>query len=49
MKYLISLLVGIVSGAALFLAALYFNPFGASQSVSPLAVSSQGPVLNARM
>ncbi len=41
MKYLISLLVGIVSGVALFLAALYFNPFGASQSVSPLAVSSQ--------
>ena len=41
MKYLISLLAGIVSGAALFVTALYFNPFSASQSISPLAVSSE--------
>ena len=41
MKYLIALLVGIVLGAAAFIVALYLNPFGASQSVSPLAVSSQ--------
>jgi hypothetical protein len=39
MKYLFSLLVGLVCGATLLLAALYFNPFVARQTLSPLAVS----------
>lgn len=41
MKYVISLVVGIVSGAVLFVAALYYNPFAARSSVSPLAVTEQ--------
>ncbi len=39
MKYVVSLVFGLVCGAALLLAALYFNPFVARQSLSPLAVS----------
>jgi hypothetical protein len=39
MKYLISLLVGLVCGAVLLLAALYFNPFVARHTLSPLVVS----------
>lgn len=45
MKYLITLLVGIATGAALAAATVYFNPFVSQQSVSPLAVSS-GDTLN---
>ncbi len=41
MKYLISLLLGIVTGVVLFAATLYYNPFADKQRVSPLAVSSQ--------
>lgn len=39
MKYLVSLVLGMVCGAALLLAGLYFNPFIARQALSPLAVS----------
>jgi len=39
MKYLISLILGLVCGATLLLAVLYFNPFVARQALSPLAVS----------
>ncbi len=38
MKYLVSLVLGLVCGAALLLAALYVNPFTAP-ALSPLAVS----------
>ena len=41
MKYFIALIVGIVTGAALFAAGIYFNPFSDKQSVSPLAVGSE--------
>ena len=40
MKYLIALLLGLISGGILFLSLLYFNPFAAARSVSPLAVTS---------
>ena len=39
MKYLISLLCGLLTGAALFAAGLYYNPFIGRPSVSPLAVT----------
>lgn len=39
MKYLISLLLGMMIGAALFVLAFYYNPFVGNPSVSPLAVS----------
>jgi hypothetical protein len=39
MKYFFALFVGLVCGAALLLAGLYFNPFIARQALSPLAVS----------
>ena len=39
MKYVIALLLGILAGAALLLAGMYFNPFAARQSLSPVAVS----------
>lgn len=39
MKYLISLLLGIVAGVALFGLALLYNPFTADRGVSPLAVA----------
>ena len=39
MKYVISLVVGMTIGAALFLAGLYYNPFVGNPSVSPLAIS----------
>ncbi|MDH4109319.1 MAG: hypothetical protein OEW35_13465 [Gammaproteobacteria bacterium] len=41
MKYVISLLLGVVTGTALFMAMLYFNPFAGRIEVSPLAVSDQ--------
>jgi hypothetical protein len=40
-KYLISLLTGLVIGSALFFLLLYFNPFAGAKSISPLAVTSQ--------
>lgn len=39
MKYFVSLLLGLVIGAALFVAGLIFNPFIADRSVSPLSVT----------
>lgn len=39
MKYLISLLVGMVIGGVVFVLLLYYNPFAGKPSVSPLAVS----------
>ncbi len=39
MKYLISLLVGMVIGVSLFVLLLYYNPFVGKPSVSPLAIS----------
>ena len=41
MKYLVSLIIGVLVGLAAFVAAMYFNPFSGAQSVSPLAVSEQ--------
>ena len=40
MKYVIAILTGILVGAALFVAGMYFNPFAEQQMVSPLAISS---------
>ena len=41
MKHVISLISGIVVGATLFIMGVYYNPFSAQQSISPLAVSSE--------
>lgn len=40
MKYLVALLAGIATGAALFALLLYFNPLIKVQTLSPIAVSS---------
>ncbi len=39
MKILVSILVGFVVGAILFVGGLYFNPFAEQLAVSPLAIS----------
>jgi hypothetical protein len=39
MKYFFALLAGMLLGAALFLAGLYYNPFSEQMSVSPFAMS----------
>ncbi len=39
MKYLITLLVGMVIGGVVFVLLLYYNPFAGNPSVSPLVVS----------
>lgn len=41
MKYLVSLMIGIAIGAALFVLGLYYNPFSAQTAVSPLAVTNE--------
>jgi len=41
MKYLVSLVVGIVIGVLLFVMGLYYNPFTSQQSISPLAVTNE--------
>ena len=41
MKYLMSLLLGLIVGMTLFFALLYYNPFAARTTVSSLAVSGQ--------
>jgi hypothetical protein len=41
MKYVISLLLGLVTGAGLFLCGLYYNPFVGQPSISPLAVTDE--------
>jgi hypothetical protein len=45
MKYIISLIIGLLSGATLFCLLLYFNPFASPASISPLAMS-RGQLLN---
>jgi hypothetical protein len=40
-KYLIALLLGVLVGAAAFLALLYFNPLAATNTLSPLSVSDK--------
>lgn len=40
MKYLVALLLGIATGAALFAGLLYMNPFAIAPSISPLTVAS---------
>jgi len=44
MKYLISLLFGLLCGIALFAAALIFNPFSSPSGLSPLAVTKSQTV-----
>jgi hypothetical protein len=44
MKYLISLLLGILTGAALFAAGLAYNPFIGKRALSPLAVTDSQTV-----
>ena len=39
MKYIISLLTGLLCGAALFVVGLYYNPFAGRATLSPLAIS----------
>jgi len=39
MKFLIALLLGILTGTALFVLAMIYNPFMADRGISPLAVS----------
>jgi len=39
-RYLLSLLLGMLVGAAAFVALLYFNPFTAQDSMSPISVTS---------
>jgi len=41
MKYAISLFLGLLTGAALFVIGVYHNPFVGRASVSPLAVTSE--------
>jgi len=41
MKYIISLILGLVAGVALFVVGLYYNPFLGRPTVSPLAVTTQ--------
>jgi hypothetical protein len=45
MKYVISLLLGALLGASLFLLALYYNPFAAQSTISPLSIT-QDRVIN---
>jgi len=45
MKYVISLLLGALLGALLFSLALYYNPFAAQSTISPLSVT-QDRVMN---
>jgi len=39
MKYIISLVLGLLVGAAVFAAAIIYNPFGSDRGVSPLSVT----------
>jgi len=38
MKYLVSMLIGVLLGIFLFVAGMYYNPFSERQAVSPLAM-----------
>jgi len=44
MKYLISLIVGMIVGAAAFIALLYFNPLTSQNKLSPLSVTENDVV-----
>jgi len=44
MKYLLVLIIGIISGAAIFATGVAFNPFISSQGLSPLAVTDSQTV-----
>jgi hypothetical protein len=44
MKYLISLLLGLATGVAAFLALLYFNPLTTNNALSPLSVSDNNVI-----
>jgi hypothetical protein len=41
MKYVITLLIGMLLGAALFVVGMYYNPFAEQMMISPLAVSAE--------
>jgi len=41
MKYVTTLLIGMLLGAALFVVGMYYNPFAEQMMVSPLAVSTE--------
>jgi len=41
MKYLVSLVIGILVGAMLFVLGLYYNPLTSQEAVSPLAVTTR--------
>ena len=45
MKYAIAFVLGLLVGVALFVLLMYYNPFSAPQTISPLAVS-ENPVLS---
>ncbi|MDX1481342.1 MAG: hypothetical protein R3315_06695 [Woeseiaceae bacterium] len=45
MKYVVSFIVGLTVGVAAFALLMYYNPFSAPQTISPLAVS-ENPMLN---
>lgn len=44
MKYAAALLLGLLTGAALFAVGLVYNPFGEERGVSPLAVKDSGVI-----
>jgi hypothetical protein len=44
MRYLVSLVAGIVVGVAAFLALLYYNPLNAQNKLSPLSVSANNVI-----
>ena len=39
MKYVIALILGVITGTAIFVAGLIFNPFSSDRSLSPLSVT----------
>ena len=39
MKYVVALVLGLISGACIFMAGLYYNPFVGQPSISPLSVT----------
>ena len=41
MKYVFSLLTGLIFGALLFVSAVYYNPFTSQLAISPLAVTNE--------
>jgi len=45
MKYIVVLLIGLLTGVALFAVGLAYNPFVGKQGLSPLAVTDSQPVM----